>query len=965
MEAYAGDTLASALLANDVKLVGRSFKYHRPRGVFTAGSEEPNALVTIGKGAHSDPNVKAPAVELHDGLEAHSQNRFPNLKFDLMGMNNGLSPFLGAGFYYKTFMWPAAFWEKIYEPIIRRAAGLGKLSGSDDPDKYDRACAYCDVLVIGSGPAGLQAALTAGRCGARVILCEEDFIFGGRLNCERMEIARVSAVDWAGRAVQELEKMDNVRLMPRTTVFGSYDDDTFGAIEQINDATGKEPAGSPRQCYWKIVAKRTILAAGAIERSIAFGDNDRPGIMQASAVRTYVNRFAVSPGNSTVVFTNNDDGWRTARHLFSSGCEVEAIVDCRPSEEIGEVRHQAGDIPVFTRSTIIGTAGRLALSSVTILNANGRRLKLPADCLAVSGGWNPTVHLTCHRRGRPVWNDGLSAFVPGADTPQGMAVAGAANGVFSTHGALAQGTETTQKALEDLGFKLKRSVIPDAEDAPYSIAPLWHVKESKGRAWLDQQNDVTVKDVELSRREGFRSVEHMKRYTTLGMATDQGKTANVAALAILAAKSGKTIPETGTTIFRPPYVPVALSAFAGRACGKSYRPLRLTPSHDWAKEQNAVFTEAGLWLRAQWYPKIGEKTWRESCDREAMAVRKSVGVCDVSTLGKIDVKGKDAGQYLDHLYCNMISTLEVGKVRYGLMLREDGFAMDDGTVARLAENHYLITTTTGHAGHVMQHADFCAQVLWPDLDVHLVSVTDQYAQFAIAGPNSRAVLELLLDDREAISAEAFPFMACREISICGGVPARLFRISFSGELAYELAVDASYGDSLIRTIMQAGAEYEISPYGLEALNVLRIEKGYPTAGELNGQTTAGDLGLGRMVSKKKDCVGKVLSQRQGLADPERMVFAGFKPVDLEDELSAGAHFIGINREAETANDEGWLSSACFSPALGHSIGLGFIKHGNERLAETVRAVDLLRGKDIEVEICAPQFVDPQGERVRV
>ncbi|HSM40290.1 MAG TPA: sarcosine oxidase subunit alpha family protein [Afifellaceae bacterium] len=954
-EGYQGDTLASALLASGVRLVGRSFKYHRPRGIFSAGSEEPNALVQLRRGAYVEPNTRATVTELFHGLEATSQNHRGPLKYDLMAVNDLLSPLLNAGFYYKTFMWPKAFWERVYEPVIRAAAGLGRLSGEPDPDIYDKGFLHADILVIGAGPAGLAAALAAGRAGARVILADEDFRMGGRLNAETFEVDGGVGAGWAESAVAELAAMENVRLMPRTTVFGAYDHGIYGALERMTDHLPVS-GGKPRQVLWRVYSRRAILCAGATERPIAFGGNDRPGVLLAGAVRAYANRWGVAPGRRIAVFTNNDDGWRTARDLADKGVTVTAIIDSRPGEPLLAPRGAA----IVMNERVVGTAGRHGIRSLTLSNG----LTIPADCIAVSGGWNPNVHLTCHHRGRPVWRDDIAAFVPGGELPPGMSVAGAAGGAMTLAAALRQGNEAARSACKDLGFAKSATKPPKAEDEPAAVSSFWHVSQSRGRAWLDLQNDVTVKDVKLAHQEGFRSVEHLKRYTTLGMATDQGKTANIPALAVMAECTGRTIAETGTTIFRPPYTPVPIAAFAGRSRGKDFRPTRHTPGHDWAEEEGAVFVETGLWLRAQWFPRDGETDWRQSVDREVRQTRASVGVCDVSTLGKIDVQGRDAAEFLDRVYANTMSTLPVGKVRYGLMLREDGLVMDDGTAARLADNHYLVTTTTANAVSVFRHLEFCRQCLWPGMDVHLISVTDQFAQFAVAGPNARKLLQKVVDAEFDISNDAFPFMGCGRITALGGMPAWLYRISFSGELAYEIAVPARYGDTLVRALMEAGEEFDVVPYGVEALNVMRIEKGHATGAELNGQTTARDLGLGRMVSGKKDCIGKVLSERPGLNREDGLALVGFRPVDRTQSLNAGAHFFTKGAGQTTENDEGWMTSVCYSPDLGHHIGLGLIGRGSERLGETVVAADPVRGKSVEVEIVSPHFIDPEGERLR-
>ena len=946
---YQGDTLASALLANGVKLIGRSFKYHRPRGVLTAGSEEPNAMVEIIEAGQQTPNVRATVQEIYDGLQARSQNRWPSLRWDVMSINDLASPVLSAGFYYKTFMWPKAFWEAIYEPLIRRAAGLGSLSGQHDDAHYEKAFAFCDVLVVGSGPTGLMAALTAARAGADVILAEEDTALGGRILSDDGQVNDAHALEWLAQVKADLAMMPNVRIMTRTTVTGAYDGGVYSALERVGLHLNT-PETLPRECFWRITAAKTILAAGALERPIAFPMNDRPGIMLASAVQSYLNRYGVAPGQRVTLFSNNDGARAVARQLMQAGVGVAAILDSRPDASTVE------DCPVYLNAAITDTQGRHGLTAISGSHAGGS-FQLETDCLAMSGGWNPVVHLTCHMNGRPSWREDIAAFVPSDGAIPNLRAAGAANGVFSTAGCLLAGQNAAIEALQALGRDVVDVARPAAEDTAYAITPLWQVP-GKGRAWLDFANDVTTKDVKLAAQEGFTSVEHMKRYTTQGMAPDQGKNSNVGALAVLADVTGRGIPETGTTTFRPPYVPTSIAALGAGGRKQGFAPQRYMTSDQASRDRNAPMIEAGLWYRPSYFPKPGESSWRESCDREIRLVRTAVGLCDVSTLGKIDLQGKDAARFLDFVYTNTFSTLPVGRVRYGLMLREDGFVLDDGTTARLGEHHFLMTTTTAAAGLVMRHLDFVHQTHCADWDVRFISVTESWAQFAVAGPKARALLNSVLDQ----PLGDFPFMAVGNV-VVGGVAARLFRISFSGEEGYEIAVPTRYGEALFRDLMGRAETMGGGPYGMEALNVLRIEKGFITHAEIHGRVTAFDIGMERMISAKKDCIGKMAAARPGMVGDAREQLVGIRPVGAEN-ITSGAHLFIPGADLSRVNSQGYTTSVGYSPMFGKPLALAFLVNGRARLGEKIRVIDRLRGIDVLAEVCDPVFHDKAGEKLR-
>ena len=953
-QGHPGDTLASALLAEGMRLVGRSFKYHRPRGIFTAGTEEPNALVELRTGARREPNSRATVVELFDGLEAASQNRWPSLAFDLSAINGRVSRFLPAGFYYKTFMWPPSFWEKVYEPMIRRMAGLGHAARESDPDAYEQTHAHCDVLVVGSGAAGLAAARAAGETGARVILAEQDFELGGGLLLE----ARYEA--WRSDMLAALQVMPEVRLLPRTTVFGYYDHNVLGAVERVSDHLPVPPPHGVRQRYWAIRAKQVVLATGGIERLVAFPDNDRPGVMLASAAETYVRRYGVVPGRSAVVFTNNDAAYGAAYALRDAGSAVPAIVDVRPQSVAADAARGSG-FTVWTGAEVIGVSGTRAVRAVHVRwRQDDRTTSVPADLLCVSGGFNPSVNLASMTRAPLTWSTDLATFVPG--TPiQAERSAGTARGVYGVGRAARDGAAAGAAAAQASGHSsAAKFALPAADAATISpIEAFWEVK-AKGKSFVDLQNDTTAEDMRLAHREGYSHVEHAKRYTTHGMATDQGKTGGLVGSAVLAEARGEPIETVGVPTFRPYVTPVTIGALAGREVGQHYKSKRRTALHDWHERAGAVFLETGLWLRPLYYTKTNETDW-DPILREARAVRRSVGICDVSTLGKIDVQGRDAAAFLDRLYINTFSTLPAGRARYGVMLREDGMVFDDGTTSRLGEHHFLMTTTTANAAGVLEHMEYHAQVTWPDLDVQFCSVSDQWAQIAVAGPNARKTLVNCVEGLD-LGNEAFPFMAVADARIAG-CPVRLFRVSYSGELAYEVATPAGYGERVWTAILDAGKAFDIIPYGLEAMGLMRVEKGHVAGPELTGQTTARDLGLERMMKKKGDFIGRVNAMRPGLLAPDRPTLVGVQAVDpsFERRLRGGAHIVA---RRDSKQSLGWIASVTRSVELERWIGLALVIGGPERIGQRMFATSPLHNEVVEVEITSPHHVDPENRRVR-
>ena len=954
---FVGDTLASALMANGEMVLGRSFKYHRPRGIMSAGVEESGAIVSVGCGNRIEPNVKATMQELYAGLAATGQNAWPNVRNDAGAISDRFSRFFAAGFYYKTFMglppfeWGrgTGFWMQ-YEKLIRKAAGMGRASSEADPDIYDHAHAFCDVLVVGSGPAGLNAALEAAEGGMEVILVEQDFELGGNfLNqadtaSDKKRLSLIRKVEKAG-----------VRIMTRTTAFGLYDHGTAGLLERVTDHLSAPPEYMPRQRFWIVRTTHTILATGALERSMAFGNNDRPGVMTTTAAQVYLNRYGVLPGHKIIIVTNNDSVYRPARDLAASGADV-TVIDARPDgnvKKLSGVKYRFGMAPweVIGRKKFVGL--RLAESDGSCWREAGLQ---DGDLLLVSGGWSPVVNLLSHRGNKPRWNSELACFLPGP-TMENIHMAGSASGIWRSNACEYSGKAAANKVLARKG----RSPSLGGWKTP--IKPLYEISapNQKTKSFVDFQHDVTASDIRLAHQEGFISVEHLKRYTTLGMASDQGKMGNIIGLALMAEALGKGIAEVGTTRFRPPYTPVSLAALAGRNTGRHFKALRRTPLHDWNLQHSAVMTPAGAWHRPWYYPQEGE-TITDAYIREAGTVRSTVGICDVSSLGKIAVQGPDAVEFLNRVYANGFAKLQVGKSRYGIMLRDDGIVMDDGTTWRLDENDFLMTTTTTHSAKVMTWLEELLQIRWPELKVHVTSVSDQWAGVSVAGPLSREVITACLENSEVISKENLHFMGVASIRLHGGIDAKIARISFSGELAFEVYVPAGYAEAMMDQLYTAVQERGGCLYGLEALGTLRIEKGHVTGAELDGRVTIDDAGLGKMASVKKPYIGSALRKRSELLREDRPQLVGIFPKDRTQTFNSGALLFKYG--CISGFGEGWISGVTHSPALGHWIGIGFISGGSRCWnGKRVLATDPLRNKEVDVEIVPPQMFDPDGSRM--
>ncbi len=975
LRGYQGDTLASALLANDQMLVGRSFKYHRPRGIVASGPEEPNALVNLGQGARLEPNQRATTTELFDGLQATSQNHWPSLEFDVGIVNNYAARFLPAGFYYKTFIHPRPFWKHVFEPIIRRSAGLGKAPTQGDADRYEQAYAFCDVLVVGGGVAGLLAAEAAAASGGRVILLEQAPQLGGRSPVDETEVQGKPVEAWIAAMEAGLAARDTVTIRTRTCAFGVYDHGYVLADERVADHTPGD--GRPKHRLWRIRAGRIITATGAIERPLSFAGNDIPGVMLAGAVRDYVVNHAVSPGDRTVVVTNNDSAYQTALALKAAGLDVPVILDARDTANgaLPEAARAAG-IRVLTGKAIAKVKGGKRVTGVSICAQAGEgavQEEIECEAVAMSGGWSPVVHLYSHCGGKLLWDEAISAFIPDPARPplnhDGSAmvtVAGAAAGLLDL-GSILQGvaSEAASARVETKGRRKQdaKKTVPSAVEIP----PVWVMPQGapialRSKMWLDYQNDVKVSDVQLAAREGYQSVEHTKRYTTLGMATDQGKLSNINGLGVLADALGQEIPQVGTTTFRPPYTPVTIGALAGESRGEIFQPLRRTPMHESHEKSGAYFEPVGLWRRPYCFPRAGE-THEQAVHREVTNTRTNLGLLDASTLGKIIVKGPDAGRFLDMLYTGVMSTLPVGKCRYGLMCNEQGFLSDDGVVARIDDDTWLCHTTSGGADRIHGWMEDWLQCEWWDWKVYTANVTEQYAQVAVVGPNARKLLQALggID----VSKEALPFMQWADGTL-GGFAARIYRISFSGELSYEIAIPASQGAAFWAAAVDAGKALGAMPYGTECLHVMRAEKGFIMIGdETDGTVIPQDLGLDWAISKKKaDYLGKRGQERSFLSDPDRWKLVGFETLDGS-VVPDGSYVVadGVNANGQR-NTQGRVTSTYHSPTLGRGIAMGLLLHGPDRMGDVVE-FNTVAGGTVQARVRDTMFYDAQGEKQNV
>jgi sarcosine oxidase subunit alpha len=979
LDGFEGDTIASALLANGIKVIGRSWKYHRPRGVLGDGCEEPNALFQVEQGAYTVPNVRGTQAEIYPGMVVRSINSWPSLKFDLMSVFGVFARMLPAGFYYKTFMWPANFW-MFYEHLIRKASGLGVSPVLEDPEHYIKINQHCDLLVAGSGASGLIAALTAGRAGARVILADEQAHFGGRLSSSKDSIDGISTHKWLEQTLSELRAMPNVRLLNRSTVFGYHDDNFVTIAERMADHKPlAERNQSARERLWRVRTKHVVLATGAHERPIVFGNNDLPGVMLACAVSSYLNDFAVPLGKTAIVFVNNDGAYQTALDLSDAGITVAAVIDVRAQADgalVEQVRSR--NIDCILGSVVVKANGKRDIKSVQVSalgsdskTLTGQSQTIACDLLATSGGWNPAIHLFAQSGGKVSWDHAKACFVPDK-LVQAQVSIGACNGSFSLQECLNEGMHAANTIVQNLGFKPETNVAPQCNAVPEELLQeFWHSpNQYSDKPWrgakqfVDLQNDVAVSDIYLAVREGFKSVEHIKRYTALGFGTDQGKVGNIVGMAVLAEALDQDIPSTGTTTFRPNYTPVTFGTIAGADIGGTlFDPVRKTAMHGWHQENGALFENVGQWHRPWYYPKSTNgkaETMHQAVNRECLATRNSVGMMDASTLGKIEVVGKDASEFLNRIYTNAWTKLGIGCARYGFMLGEDGMVMDDGVTVRLAENRFFMHTTTGGAASVLGWMEHWLQTEWPELEVYLTSVTDHWATAAVVGPNSRKVVSGAVTGID-FDREAFPFMTSREGTL-NGIPVTVNRISFSGELAYEVNISANYGRMAWERLMLAGEPYHITPYGTESMHVLRAEKGYVIVGQdTDGSVTPVDLGMNWVLSKAKDFLGRRSLARADCLREGRKQLVGLLTTDPKEVLPEGGQIVNNTDKVIPIAMVGHVTSSYFSACLGRSIAMAVVKGGHSRIGETVY-IALTDGRMIPAEIGSSVFYDPKGER---